>query len=407
MKLVKQLIARKLLAVAGPTVAVVILGTGMLLVIVTAAVGSKPEALPGLCVSDGNLEPILATIRQMESGNDYQAQAAGASASGAYQIVNGTWDGYGGYSRARDAPPEVQDAKAAEMVKAILDTYRDVSYVPVGWYLPSALDDGPGGWNFVPMPEAGNTLTIAQYQQKWLAEYQRQGSTAGAARSGSICAAFAAVGNYNGPLVPGLTNCAALGWGGYRNGYIPLSAMRYSPVSQYMHAAASLAFDELYAAGQAAGFDLRAGEAYRPASAGGGTSGRSCHGVGLAADITVLVDGDHPAGPNARPTGAFLSPEFTWMCANAERFNFVIPAFALPNGMQCGGSIGTGRGGWRGNRCCFLEPWHWEAAGVALTHPDFAGKVNPPASPRRRRRRGRCLRHSQQNLSSTLRGQRS
>ena len=54
-------------------------------------------------------------VFRTETGGNYQAQAGGASASGAYQIVNGTWDGYGGYTRARDAPPEVQDAKAAEM----------------------------------------------------------------------------------------------------------------------------------------------------------------------------------------------------------------------------------------------------------------------------------------------------
>ena len=100
MKAVKWLIATKLLAVAGPILLVVVLGTGMLLVIVTAAVGSEPEALPGLCVSDGNLEQVLATIRHVESGGDYQAQSPASTASGAYQIVNGTWDGYGGYTRA-------------------------------------------------------------------------------------------------------------------------------------------------------------------------------------------------------------------------------------------------------------------------------------------------------------------
>jgi hypothetical protein len=60
------------------------------------------------------------------------------------------------------------------------------------------------------------------------------------------------------------------------------------------------------------------------------------------------------------------------MCANAGSFGFVIPAYALPKGLGCGGTVGNGRGGWRGDRCCFLEPWHWEAAGVVLTDPDFA-----------------------------------
>jgi hypothetical protein len=374
-KAVKWLLAKKLLAVAGPTLLIVVLGTGMLMVIVTTAIGSKPEALPGLCVSDGNLDQVLATIRHIESDGDYQAQSPSSTASGAYQIVNGTWDGYGGYTRAGDAPPEVQDAKAAEMVRAALDTHHDVSLIPVVWYLPSAIDD-PELMDRV--PAGGNTLTIREYQARWLSEYERQTRLVGGTRAGSICAAFSPAGRFTGNLTPGIPNCARLGWGGYRNGRIPTSAMRYSPVSRYMHPAASLAFDELYAAGQAAGFDLR-GNGYRPASAGGGIAGRSCHGVGLAIDIASLVDGDHPAGPAAPPSGAFLSPTFTWMCANAGTFGFVIPAYALPNGLGCGGTVGNGRGGWRGDRCCFLEPWHWEAAGVVLTDPDFATMAARPA----------------------------
>lgn len=388
----KTVLAKKVLAVVGLPALAVAAAFMLILIIVATAVGAKPDALPGLCVSDGNVDTILATIRQMESGNNYQAQAAGASASGAYQIVDGTWDGYGGYSRAIDAPPEIQDAKAAEMVRAVLDTYHDVSLVPVAWYLPSALDDGPGGWDFVPMPEAGNTLTIAEYQQRWMDEYAKQssGSGSGAVSSGSICAGFARAGNYSGGFPPGLRDCGAMGWGGYRNGHIPLSAMRYSPVSLYLHPAASLDFDELYAAGQAAGFDLRVGTGYRPASAGGKTAGTSCHGVGLAVDIEVLAaHGDQPAGPTARARGMFLSPEFAWMCANAERYGFAIPAFALPDGFECGGTTGNGRGGHRGNRCCFLEPWHWEAVGVATTHADFAGTVTRRVV-RRRRGATRC-----------------
>jgi len=42
----------------------------------------------------------------------------GSSASGAFQIVNGTWDRYKGYRRAMDAPPEVQIEKAQALQRS-------------------------------------------------------------------------------------------------------------------------------------------------------------------------------------------------------------------------------------------------------------------------------------------------
>jgi hypothetical protein len=129
----------------------------------------------GVCSDVG---AILATIRQMESGGDYTARAAKASASGAYQYVDGTWNGYGGYQSAWMAPPAVQDARALADVQSLLDRYGDVAAIPVAWYWPRALSH-PEDLDAVPRPDAGNRLTVRQYQQRWLAEYaahQSQGS---------------------------------------------------------------------------------------------------------------------------------------------------------------------------------------------------------------------------------------
>jgi hypothetical protein len=146
----------------------------------------------------GGIEAILATIRTKESGNNYQAdvmknadaqaraKALGygkASASGAYQFVDSSWQGltkkYGigtQYKRAVDAPPDVQDRVAAAYVNEILvATGGDVSKVPVAWYTGNiegkidarALAMNPG-------------LSVAKYQESWLSQYAKMGnSTAG------------------------------------------------------------------------------------------------------------------------------------------------------------------------------------------------------------------------------------
>jgi len=251
-------------------------------------------------------------------------------------------------------------------------------------YWPKTLDE-PEWMGVVPMPEYGNRLTVGQYQEHWLEQYESAGTTpSGGDMSGFCGSAYATWAG--GRLLDHIPGCRNLGWGGYLNGHIPHEAMRYRPISGWMHPAASEAFDQIYAAAQLAGFDLR-GNGYRSADDNGAaTRGKSCHGVGLAIDIAVLVPG-HTWSKYRTLDQAFASPEFAWLCASVERYGYVVPAYEMPEGMRCGNSIGTGIGGCVGEVCGVSEAWHIEAVGVAMTHPDFEGKVDAATRHARRKRR--------------------
>jgi hypothetical protein len=60
--------------------------------------------------------PSCAVLARESHGTNVQ-NPDGRSASGYWQIQDETWNGFGGYARAVDAPPEVQDAKAASLAK--------------------------------------------------------------------------------------------------------------------------------------------------------------------------------------------------------------------------------------------------------------------------------------------------
>lgn len=62
--------------------------------------------------------PIPSQIINRESGGDYHAVNCSSTASGKYQVLDSTWAGFGGYSRAVDAPPEVQDEWARQAREA-------------------------------------------------------------------------------------------------------------------------------------------------------------------------------------------------------------------------------------------------------------------------------------------------
>ena len=144
---------------------------------VLAVATVEPQCTPGTaagfsgCINgDSTVAAALATIRYIESRDTYTAQASGSSASGAYQFVDGTWNNYGGYAHAKDAPAAIQDARAAQDVQYVLTKYGDVAFVPLYWYLPASItntelmDRGP----------AGNVYTPREYQQIWLTRYRAQ-----------------------------------------------------------------------------------------------------------------------------------------------------------------------------------------------------------------------------------------
>jgi hypothetical protein len=131
-----------------------------------------PKAGTGSAPDPNN--PILATIRQNESNNNYTIRAAGSSASGAYQILDEVWAGFGGYGSAAEAPPPVQDTKAAQLIISALSPSEDVIRIPVIWYIGHVPAPSSGEWDRVPAPYAGNVLTPRQYQAKWLGVYQQK-----------------------------------------------------------------------------------------------------------------------------------------------------------------------------------------------------------------------------------------
>ena len=131
----------------------------------TATVAPAPQ---NVIAYPSQIANILATIRYVESRGNYTAAPNKGRASGAYQFITSTWNNYGGYRDAYLAPPEIQDERAAADVNRFLAQWNnDVSMIPVMWYYPRAAQD-PTLLDIVPVPSAGNVLTVREYQQRWL-----------------------------------------------------------------------------------------------------------------------------------------------------------------------------------------------------------------------------------------------
>lgn len=75
--------------------------------------GTVSAAVYGSGACGGDLPPC--SVMWCESHGSLTAQNPRSTASGKWQILDSTWNGYGGYSRAMYAPEDVQDAKAREL----------------------------------------------------------------------------------------------------------------------------------------------------------------------------------------------------------------------------------------------------------------------------------------------------
>jgi uncharacterized protein (TIGR02594 family) len=130
--------------------------------------GIAPPSMGGM---GGGNDPnkILATIRQMESGNNYTAQNPTSSASGAYQFIDSTWQsltkklGIGTeFKKAKDAPPAIQDQVASAYLQEILgQAGGDISKVPTAWFTG----------NVQGKSSAVSPAQVQAYVQKWMGIY--------------------------------------------------------------------------------------------------------------------------------------------------------------------------------------------------------------------------------------------
>lgn len=110
-------------------------------------------------------QQIADAIAKIESGGNYTAHSKTSSASGKYQYIDSTWNGYGGYAHAWQAPPAVQDARALHDITDKLARYGgDVRKVAMSWFLPAAVNN-PTLAAKVPK---GNGINPNQYADKVL-----------------------------------------------------------------------------------------------------------------------------------------------------------------------------------------------------------------------------------------------
>ncbi len=107
---------------------------------------------------------VIYGIKMQESRGDYTAENPTSTASGAYQYIDGTWDGYGGYSHASDAPPEVQDTKMRTDTQAAYDRLGDWERVIASHFSGENFQEGPKeNWDRVPGYASNQNPSVWEY----------------------------------------------------------------------------------------------------------------------------------------------------------------------------------------------------------------------------------------------------
>lgn len=125
---------------------------------------AAPAASSGRPVGINDVQRYLAGLRRAESGGNYASRSRYSSASGAYQYIKSTWNNYGGYAEAWQAPPAVQDRRAMEDALALFRRYGNWEQVAAHHIYP-AWASNRAMWNRSP---GGINPTIQTYVNRVL-----------------------------------------------------------------------------------------------------------------------------------------------------------------------------------------------------------------------------------------------